>query len=49
MKPTKTKTVTVAYYANEKWHTVTYHTSNPRWREAYLILQQTYDRIRIIY
>ena len=45
----KTSTVKVAYYADGEWHTVEYSTANPRWREAYLILQQTYDRVRIIY
>jgi len=45
----KTSTVKVAYYAEGEWHTVEYSTSNPRWREAYLIFQQTYDRVRILY
>jgi len=44
-----TNIVKVAYYADGEWHTVEYSTANPSWREAYLILQQTYDRVRILY
>lgn len=49
MKPMTDSIVKVVYYADREWHTIKYLTSNPRWREAYLILQQTYDRVRILY
>lgn len=46
MKPSYVK---LAYRDNGTWYTETYSTDDPSWREAFLILRQTFQAVRILY
>ena len=46
MKPTYIK---IAYRNKGDWKTETYRTDDPQWREAFLILQNSFESVRILY
>lgn len=45
----KTTYIKLAYRNNGDWQTVTYKTDDPQWREAFLILRNTFQSVRILY
>jgi hypothetical protein len=45
----KTTYIKLAYRNNGDWQIVTYKTDDPQWREAFLILRNTFQSVRILY